>query len=147
MLIQIAVGTAMILATTLVAAGFAWAGTALLVRAGAWLVRPPHDRKFVLVLVAVVLWIQAAVTVCVWLWALVFLGIGAFAALEPATYFAIVAFTTLGLGDLVLDQQWRILSGFAAANGLLLFGLYTAFLVEVMRRVRTEQMQGKADVE
>ena len=82
-----------------------------------------------------------------WLWALVFLAIGAFPSLEPAIYFAIVAFTTLGLGDVVLDQQWRILSGFASANGLLLFGLYTAFLVEVMRRVRTEQMRGRADVE
>ncbi|MEM9736953.1 MAG: ion channel, partial [Pseudomonadota bacterium] len=52
-----------------------------------------------------------------------------------ALYFSVVAFTTLGFGDVLLPQEWRLLAGLSAANGLLIFGVSTAFLVEVFRRV------------
>jgi hypothetical protein len=30
--------------------------------------------------------------------------------------------TTLGYGDVVLAEQWRLLSSFEAANGIIMFG-------------------------
>ena len=82
------------------------------------------------------LWILAAMTLEVWLWAIVLLLVGAFQALEPALYFALVCFTTLGFGDVILGVEWRIMSALLAINGLLLFGWSTAFMVDILRTKR-----------
>ena len=82
------------------------------------------------------LWILAAMTLEVWLWAIVLLLVGAFQALEPALYFALVCFTTLGFGDVILGVEWRIMSALLAINGLLLFGWSTAFMVDILRTER-----------
>jgi hypothetical protein len=34
----------------------------------------------------------------------------------------------LGFGDITLDETWRLLSSFEAANGLLMFGWSTALV-------------------
>lgn len=73
-------------------------------------------------------------TVNVWIWALVFIAVGAFDAMEPALYFSIVSFTTVGFGDVILNPDWRLLSGLTAANGFLTFGWSTAYMVELVRR-------------
>ena len=59
--------------------------------------------------------------------------------MEPALYFSIVTFSTLGYGDIVLDPQWRILGSLTAANGLIIVGLNTAVLVEAIARIRAAQ--------
>lgn len=79
---------------------------------------------------AVVLWMMAAVYVAIVIWAFVFLWLGQFVSLEASFYFSIVSFTTLGFGDGVIAEEWRILSGVTAANGFILFSLITAFLIE-----------------
>lgn len=71
----------------------------------------------------------------IWMWALVYLGLGEFDRLEPAVYFSTVVFTTLGFGDLVVSPDWRLMASCEAAGGLLLFGLSTAFLFEVLREI------------
>jgi len=50
-----------------------------------------------------------------------------------AFYFSIVTFTTLGYGDITLSEQWRILSGVEAVNGILLVGWTTALLFAVIQ--------------
>ena len=60
-------------------------------------------------------------------------------ALEPALYFATVSLTTLGFGDVILSQDVRLLSAIVAANGLVMFGLSTAFLLEFVGQVREEK--------
>ncbi len=62
------------------------------------------------IIVISVFWVLFAITVEVWLWGTVLLLIGAVDGLEPAVYFAIVCFTTLGFGDMILTEEWRILS-------------------------------------
>ena len=74
-----------------------------------------------------------ALTVMVWLWALLFWGLSIFPDLEPALYFSLVAFTTLGFGDVILPNEWRLLAGFIAANGFILFGLGTAYMMETLQ--------------
>jgi hypothetical protein len=142
---QLAIGTVLILVTIVIAGAGFWLAEALVTLASPWLVRRPHAPKLAVVLMVTVLMVLAVLTLSVWVWALAFLFLGIFTALEAATYFSIVAFTTLGFGDILLPHQWRILGGLAAANGLLNMGLFTAMLVETLRRVRSEQVKGEAD--
>ena len=81
------------------------------------------------------------ITLDVWLWAFAFQYLGVFPDLEHAVYFALVSFTTLGYGDLLLPTEWRILGGMAAANGLLNIGLMTAFMIEALRHIRVRQIE------
>ena len=91
------------------------------------------------VLVIALFWILLVLTLSVWSWAGVYLYIGLFDQLETALYFAIVSFTTVGYGDVVIGENWRLLAGMTATNGLLVFGLFTAFLVEILDVVRFRQ--------
>jgi len=55
--------------------------------------------------------------------------------LEQALYFSAITFTTVGYGDITLaTEQWRILSGIEALNGVLLLGWSTALLFAVVQR-------------
>jgi Ion channel len=49
-------------------------------------------------------------------------------------YFAFVNYTTLGYGDVVPVERWRLLGPITAMNGVLLFGWSTAVIFEVLRR-------------
>lgn len=147
MVFQLVIGSLLILATVLLAAIFAATAVVALDKSGAWMVQRPHWPKFVMALVGIVLWEQLAATIMVWIWAGLFLWLGIFSELEPAVYFSVVSFTTLGFGDIILPVEWRILSGLSAANGLLMFGFFTAFLVEMMRRIRREQIRGVGEID
>ena len=139
MLIQISMGTIVIFLTIVIQVLFISAAIEVLRMRGGWLVKPPFLLKTTVALVAVVLWLIVGISLSAWSWAGAFLFIGAFQSVEPALYFSIVTFTTLGYGDITLDPQWRILGGFAAVNGLIIFGLNTAFLVEFTSRLLTTQ--------
>ena len=143
MFIQIALGSFLVLiSTTVGGAGFLLLERTL-TRAQPWLMRPPHPRKLMLLLMVAVAWVMLILTVSVWMWALVFWWLKIFITLEASVYFSIVAFTTLGLGDILLPSEWRLLAGMSAVNGLLMIGLLTAILVEVLRRVRAIQAESR----
>lgn len=84
----------------------------------------------------VMLLIMLTMSIQIVVWAMVLMATGAVSGLEPAVYFALVCFTTLGFGDVVLDQQWRLLSALIGANGFLMFGWSTAFMTEKIRKLR-----------
>ena len=46
-----------------------------------------------------------------------------------------VTYTTLGYGDIVLHERWRVLASFEAANGIIMFGWTTAIVMAVIRQV------------
>ena len=52
-------------------------------------------------------------------------------------YFAFVNYTTLGYGDVVPLERWRLLGPITAMNGILLFGWSTAVIFEVLRQAMT----------
>ena len=81
-----------------------------------------------------VLFVMAVHSVQVWIWAVTFYAVGAFDELEPALYFSLVSFSTVGFGDITLGPDWRLLSGLTAANGFISFGWSTAYMVELVRR-------------
>jgi hypothetical protein len=57
-----------------------------------------------------------------------FAGLAEFANFDDAVYFSSVTYTTLGYGDIVLTNKWRLVCGIEAMNGILLFGWSTALL-------------------
>ena len=86
-------------------------------------------------IVAVILWLFFAIAAECWLWAALFLHLGAFEDLETALYFATVTYTTLGYGDVVLESDLRLLGAFAAANGTIIIGWTTALVFLMAQRV------------
>ena len=64
---------------------------------------------------------------------------GALTGHEEAIYFALVTYTTVGYGDVVLDPGFRILGGMVSVTGILMFGMTTAFLVGLFGRILGEQ--------
>jgi len=141
MLVQIAVGTLLLVVNIVIASIAALALELAFQRGHAWLLREPHSPKLVFAIAGVSLWVLGVITAGVWLWALVYLWIGVFPTLETSVYFSLVMFTTLGLGDVILPLDWRLLAGMEAANGFLTFGLLTALLGEALRQVRLKQTQ------
>jgi hypothetical protein len=48
-------------------------------------------------------------------------------------YFAFVNYTTLGYGDVVPAERWRLIGPITALNGVLMIGWSTAVIFEVLR--------------
>jgi hypothetical protein len=67
------------------------------------------------------------------LWAAAYVVLDEVQNLEHAFYFSMVTFTTLGYGDIVLDERWRLLASFQAATGIIMFGWTTAILITVIQ--------------
>ena len=67
-------------------------------------------------------------------WALTYLSLGAVQGVEKAIYFSMVTYTTLGYGEIVLGEQWRLLASFEAGNGILLFGWSTAVVIAAVQQ-------------
>ena len=89
----------------------------------------------VIVLSITVLGVFCSQTIHVWLWSSFYLYVGAFAFLEEALYFSVTTFSTVGYGDIIIAEQWRLIAGLESANGFMLFGWSTAFIFEVMSRL------------
>ena len=141
MLTQIAIGTVLLIVNITLAAIAAMALEVLFQKTHPWLMREPHRPKLVLLVAGVSLWLLGVITLGVWIWAGAYLWLGAFPTLEQSVYFSIVAYTTLGLGDVVLPQAWRILAGMEAANGFINFGLLSALFIEALRQIRLNQVE------
>lgn len=141
MLHQIALGSLLMLVSIGIAGLSFWFMELIFVRLQPWLEREPHRPKLFAVLCVASVWILGLVTAGVWIWAFAFRALGVFATMEEAVYFSLVVYTTLGFGDLLLPQDWRLLAGMASANGLLNFGFLTAILVEALRQVRLNQRE------
>lgn len=138
MMFQLLLGSGLIIASIIVSVIMIGAAIELLLWFVGKLSRGSHTLESFIALGATTTWFVFVVTVNVWLWAFAYLWIGVFESLEEALYFSLVCFTTLGFGDVILPEHWRLLSGFTATAGFILFGLGTAFLFEIMSRYYRE---------
>ena len=69
-------------------------------------------------------------------WALLFTFVGRqFEAYDTAFYHSLVNFTSLGYGDIVMDDHWRLMGALEAANGVLMFGIGASALFAIMNAV------------
>ncbi len=136
MLLQFTAGSIIIITTIVLQVAFAAAAEWGLKQEHIWPGEGAGMTRFMIILAGITLWLLIAISISVWLWAFCLLWLGAFGELEPAMYFSLVSFTTLGFGDIILREEWRIMSGLMAANGLLVFGLTTAVLVDFLTRFK-----------
>ena len=86
------------------------------------------------VMIPTVLVLMATHVLEVIVWSLGYAIVEAAPAGTDLTYFAFVNYTTLGYGDILPVEQWRLLGPITAMNGVLLFGWSTAVIFEVLRR-------------
>lgn len=95
-------------------------------------------------ILSIVMALMVLHTIEIWIYAITYLMLGEFGgSMEQALYFSTTAFTTAGIGDVVLSPEWRMLGAAESANGFLLIGWSTAFLVSLSARVRAFE----ADIE
>lgn len=69
------------------------------------------------------------------LWAVTYMAVGAIDVFEQALYFSIVTFTTLGYGDVTLNESWRLFAAFEAATGIIVFGWSTAIVMTLVQKI------------
>ena len=135
MLFQILLGSVLILLTTVIHAGGMSVGLRWLKmmvsrhqELGSFLTRS-------LVVGAVVLIMFAATIIEAGVWATTYISLGVLSGFEEALYFSTVTYTTLGYGDIVLADQWQLLSALQAANGVIMFGWTTAVIVVAIQTI------------
>ena len=136
MIFQLAIGTLVIMVNAIIQAEMFSAFSLRLEKIIVHMRRVFRRFTNTATIVICVLFVMAVQTVNVWVWGLTFYAAGVFKELEPSLYFSLVSFSTLGFGDIILDEKWRLLSGLTAANGLLSFGWSTAYMVELVRRTQ-----------
>ncbi len=69
------------------------------------------------------------------IWAILFIKLGEFGDFQTAFYHSSVNFASLGYGDIVMSERWRLLGALEAINGVLMFGLSAGTLLSVMTRL------------
>jgi hypothetical protein len=67
------------------------------------------------------------------IWAASYVWVGALASLDDAMLYSVNSMTTLGASGLTVPPEWRIMGALEAADGMLLFGISTAFIFAVMQ--------------
>jgi hypothetical protein len=90
--------------------------------------------RLIAVMIATVSVLMAAHLAEVLVWSFAYAIVGVAPAGTDLVYFAFVNYTTLGYGDVIPLQGWRLLGPMTAMNGVLMFGWSTAVIFEVLRR-------------
>ncbi len=67
------------------------------------------------------------------LWASAYWGLGALDSLSDASVYALATMTTFEIPGLTLPPRFQMLSALEAMNGVLVFGISTAFLFAVLQ--------------
>ena len=67
-------------------------------------------------------------------WAIAYVVLSARADFASAMLYSLNAMTTYGHAEIYLSQHWRLMGALEALNGMMLFGLTTAFLFGVLQR-------------
>ena len=75
------------------------------------------------------------------IWAGVYLAVGALPDGKSALLYSLSAMTTYGHERLELADHWRLMGALEALNGMILFGLTTAFLYGMIRTLLTERRE------
>jgi hypothetical protein len=76
-------------------------------------------------------------------WGLFYFWQGCMPDVETAIYFSAITYTTVGYGDLVLTEQWRMLAPLEAMTGILMYGLSTGLFFAVANFWITNWMRRK----
>ncbi len=67
------------------------------------------------------------------LWASAYWWLGALGSFTDASVYSLATMTTFEIPGLVLPSRWRMISALETVNGVLLFGISTAFIFAVIQ--------------
>jgi hypothetical protein len=67
------------------------------------------------------------------LWAVAYWWLGALNSPADAILYSVDSITTRGASGLTLERHWRMMGALEAMDGMLLFGISTAFVFAVMQ--------------
>ena len=67
------------------------------------------------------------------LWAAAYLWLGALGSPETAILYSVDSMATRGASEIMLQPHWQMMGALEAADGMLLFGISTAFIFTVMQ--------------
>ncbi|MFZ1016625.1 MAG: hypothetical protein WAN39_02005 [Candidatus Cybelea sp.] len=76
------------------------------------------------------------------IWAFVYVWLGALPSPADAALYSVDSMTTRGASGLVLAPEWRMMGAVEAGDGMLLFGISTAFLFYVMLHLWRDESHG-----
>ncbi len=142
--IQLALATAMVLATILLhLAGLA--ALLFLIRRREGDYQPRALHREVAGILAAAIGLFALHGVEIWAYAALYDLIGAAPDFETALYFSTSTYTTIGYGDVVLPEKWRLVGAIEGANGIILLGWSTAFFVAMVGRIRLAETLLKSE--
>ena len=137
MLIQLILATIMVVVSVLIhGAGITGLARALQIETN--VAEQPHhfSMKRAVVILVVVLALFILHGIEIWLYAAVYLAIGAIHTLEAAVYFSTITYASIGFGDAEMARSWRLVGAIEGINGVLLLGWSTAFFVTLVARLR-----------
>ncbi|HEY0799446.1 MAG TPA: hypothetical protein VGD54_01280 [Steroidobacteraceae bacterium] len=77
------------------------------------------------------------------IWSVVYLALGALPDGKSALLYSLSAMTTYGHERFNLANHWQLMGSLEALNGMILFGLTTAFLYGMIRELLAERNAGK----
>jgi hypothetical protein len=69
------------------------------------------------------------------IWAAAYLWLGAASSMRDAMLYSVDSMTTRGASGLKLVAEWRLMGALEAADGMLLFGISTAFVFVVIQQI------------
>ena len=67
------------------------------------------------------------------IWAAAYVWLGALDSLKDAILYSLDSMTTRGASGLMLEPHWQMMGALEAANGMLLFGISTAYIFAEMQ--------------
>ena len=67
------------------------------------------------------------------IWAVAYVWLGALDSLQDAILYSLDSMTTRGASGLMLEPHWQMMGALEAADGMLLFGISTAYIFAVMQ--------------
>jgi hypothetical protein len=78
------------------------------------------------------------------IWATFYYNFELFKDFESSLYFSLTSYTTIGYGDVLLPERWRLLGAIEGVSGVLLCGVSTAFMfavISAMFQMRLQQQR------
>jgi hypothetical protein len=95
-----------------------------------------YTPMFTLVMAVTVMLTTLLLAIEATVWAAAYWLLGALPDTRSAMLFSLGAITTYGGSNLVLEPHWQLLGALEALNGVLLFGLTTAFLFDMIQKTQ-----------
>ena len=97
-----------------------------------------HDAVLLILLFAGIMFLHITET-CIW--ATFYYTQELFKDFETSVYFSLTSYTTIGYGDVLLPEKWRLVGAIEGVSGVLLCGVSTAFIFAVISAMFQMRLQ------